>query len=113
MSRRSGAVQGKCMDRPFLSSFTTLFRRFLRADATTTLYDVLTRERVPNSAQESLLFKNEQHTGPVRGLDFNPIQGNLFASGAVNAEVRVTFLCHRQDYLLKGNTLLSPCPFIY
>jgi protein transport protein SEC31 len=33
------------------------------------------------------VFKNEVHTGPVRGLDFNPKQQNLLASGAINAEV--------------------------
>lgn len=33
------------------------------------------------------MFKNEVHTGPVRGLDFNPKQQNLLASGAINAEV--------------------------
>lgn len=40
------------------------------------------------AGEESLIFKNEQHTGPVRGLDWNPIQKNLILSGAVNAEVR-------------------------
>jgi hypothetical protein len=39
------------------------------------------------SASEALIFKNEVHTGPVRGLDFNPKQQNLLASGAINAEV--------------------------
>lgn len=42
-----------------------------------------------DSASEALVFKNEVHTGPVRGLDFNPKQQNLLASGAVNAEVRL------------------------
>ena len=37
---------------------------------------------------ESLMLRNKTHTGPVRGLDFNPIQSHLFASGAVNGEVR-------------------------
>ena len=39
------------------------------------------------SLSESLILRNKTHTGPVRGLDFNPIQTNLFASGAVNGEV--------------------------
>ncbi|KAI0341419.1 hypothetical protein BDW22DRAFT_1397023 [Trametopsis cervina] len=38
---------------------------------------------------ESLILRNKSHTGPVRGLDFNPIQTNLFASGAVNGEIYV------------------------
>jgi hypothetical protein len=42
-----------------------------------------------NSASASLLFKNETHTGPVRGLDFNPITKNLLASGSINAEVSI------------------------
>ena len=40
------------------------------------------------SVSESLVLRNKTHTGPVRGLDFNPIQTNLFASGAVNGEAR-------------------------
>jgi hypothetical protein len=40
-----------------------------------------------HSPTEALIFKNNTHTGPIRGLDFNPVQGNLFASGAVNGEV--------------------------
>jgi protein transport protein SEC31 len=39
------------------------------------------------SADEARIFKNDKHTGPVRGLDFNPIQKNLMLTGAVNAEV--------------------------
>ncbi|KAI0826287.1 hypothetical protein BC629DRAFT_1434747 [Irpex lacteus] len=38
---------------------------------------------------ESLVLRNKTHTGPVRGLDFNPIQTNLFASGAVNGEIYI------------------------
>ncbi|KAI0654852.1 hypothetical protein C8Q70DRAFT_924945 [Cubamyces menziesii] len=38
---------------------------------------------------ESLILRNKTHTGPVRGLDFNPIQTNLFSSGAVNGEIYV------------------------
>ena len=39
------------------------------------------------SPSESLILRNKTHTGPIRGLDFNPIQPNLFSSGAVNGEV--------------------------
>ncbi|KAG1894157.1 uncharacterized protein F5891DRAFT_1063572 [Suillus fuscotomentosus] len=38
---------------------------------------------------ESLILRNTSHTGPVRGLDFNPIQTNLLASGAINGEVYI------------------------
>ncbi|KAJ9103932.1 hypothetical protein QFC21_002395 [Naganishia friedmannii] len=42
-----------------------------------------------SDASASLLFKNETHAGPVRGLDFNPITKNLLASGSINAEIKV------------------------
>ena len=43
--------------------------------------------RAISSQAESLILRNTTHTGPVRGLDFNPIQTNLLSSGAVNGEV--------------------------
>ncbi|EIN09101.1 WD40 repeat-like protein [Punctularia strigosozonata HHB-11173 SS5] len=36
---------------------------------------------------ESLILRNDTHSGPIRGLDFNSIQTNLLASGAVGGEV--------------------------
>jgi hypothetical protein len=39
------------------------------------------------SASGSLVLRNNLHTGPIRGLDFNPIQTSLLSSGAVNGEV--------------------------
>ncbi|KAF5370333.1 hypothetical protein D9758_007002 [Tetrapyrgos nigripes] len=41
------------------------------------------------AASESLVLRNTQHTGPVRALDFNPVQSNLLASGAVAGEVYI------------------------
>ncbi|KAF9546188.1 hypothetical protein CPC08DRAFT_738561 [Agrocybe pediades] len=41
------------------------------------------------SAAESLILRNTTHTGPVRGLDFNPIQNNLLASGGIGGEVSI------------------------
>ncbi|KAF8816748.1 hypothetical protein BYT27DRAFT_7181181 [Phlegmacium glaucopus] len=38
---------------------------------------------------QSLILRNTTHTGPVRGLDFNPIQTNLLASGGINGEVYI------------------------
>ena len=34
-------------------------------------------------------MRNTTHTGPVRGLDFNPLQTSLLASGAVGGEVYI------------------------
>ncbi|KAK0467509.1 WD40-repeat-containing domain protein [Armillaria novae-zelandiae] len=39
------------------------------------------------SSSESLILRNNNHTGPVRALDFNPLHTHLFSSGAVNGEV--------------------------
>ena len=76
--RRAGLV-GSCKDfggrrvcrRPILIDFTT---------TPTWLFC---------STSQSLILRNTAHTGPVRGLDFNPIQTNLLASGGVNGEVRL------------------------
>ncbi|KAG6892726.1 protein transport protein S31, partial [Termitomyces sp. T159_Od127] len=40
-------------------------------------------------ASESLILRNTTHAGPVRGLDFNPIQTSLLASGGVSGEVYI------------------------
>ncbi|KAG1767684.1 hypothetical protein EDD22DRAFT_875239 [Suillus occidentalis] len=44
---------------------------------------------VSADVSESLILRNTSHSGPVRGLDFNPIQTNLLASGAINGEVYI------------------------
>lgn len=36
---------------------------------------------------DALFYSNQKHTGPVGGLNFNPIQKNLLLSGAINGEV--------------------------
>jgi len=41
----------------------------------------------PEPRSDSLILRNTTHTGPVRGLDFNPIQTSLLASGGVSGEV--------------------------
>ncbi|PFH49472.1 hypothetical protein AMATHDRAFT_76183 [Amanita thiersii Skay4041] len=38
---------------------------------------------------ELLILRNTTHTGPVRGLDFNPIQTSLLATGGVSGEVYI------------------------
>ena len=39
------------------------------------------------SPAESLILRNSTHTGPIRGLDFSPIQTSLLSSGGINGEV--------------------------
>ena len=38
---------------------------------------------------DTLILNNKTHTGPIRGLDFNPIQTNLLSSGAINGEIYI------------------------
>jgi hypothetical protein len=38
------------------------------------------------------MFKTEQHTGPVRSLDFNATQSHVLATGATNGEVKLPTL---------------------
>ncbi|KAJ7598386.1 hypothetical protein C8J56DRAFT_1157604 [Mycena floridula] len=40
-----------------------------------------------SSSEKSLILRAAKHAGPVRGLDFNPIQNHLLASGATGGEV--------------------------
>ncbi|TFK49239.1 hypothetical protein OE88DRAFT_1662672 [Heliocybe sulcata] len=40
-------------------------------------------------AEDALIMRNSTHTGPIRGLDFNPIQTSLFSSGGVNGEIYI------------------------
>ncbi|KDQ10528.1 hypothetical protein BOTBODRAFT_36224 [Botryobasidium botryosum FD-172 SS1] len=42
-----------------------------------------------SDASESRIFAKTAHTGPVRALDFNPLQKNLLSSGAINGEIYV------------------------
>ncbi|KZV73883.1 hypothetical protein PENSPDRAFT_749733 [Peniophora sp. CONT] len=44
-------------------------------------------DRIVAGHDDPSIFKNSTHTGPVRGLDFNPIQPNLLGSGAVGGEI--------------------------
>ena len=52
------------------------------------------------SSSESLILRNTMHTGSVRGLDFNPIQTNLLASGGVSGEVASTSRTSRHRQLI-------------
>ncbi|TFK85253.1 hypothetical protein K466DRAFT_588247 [Polyporus arcularius HHB13444] len=53
--------------------------------------DIWDPEKIVANADpsESLILRNKTHTGPIRGLDFNPVQPNLVSSGAVNGEIYV------------------------
>lgn len=42
-----------------------------------------------NGDTESLVVKQDKHTGPVRAIDFNPFQSNLLASGAAESEILI------------------------
>jgi len=44
------------------------------------------------SADEARIFRSDKHSGPVRGLDFNPLQTNLLLAGAINAEVSLILI---------------------
>lgn len=44
---------------------------------------------IQGRSKESLLMKNGSHSGPVKGLDFNPVQSNLLATGASDGEIFV------------------------
>lgn len=46
------------------------------------------------SPAQSLLLRNSTHTGPIRGLDFSPIQTNLLSSGGINGEVSISITTH-------------------
>ncbi|CAH7678466.1 hypothetical protein BY996DRAFT_4633921 [Phakopsora pachyrhizi] len=45
-------------------------------------------------SEDCLVSKMGIHTGPVKGLDFNPIKPNLLASGAIKGEVFIWDLKH-------------------
>ncbi|KAI9105495.1 hypothetical protein DFS34DRAFT_575149 [Phlyctochytrium arcticum] len=44
---------------------------------------------IAGNQQSALIMRHSIHTGPVRGLDFSPVQGNLLASGATDGEVYI------------------------
>ncbi|KAG8985457.1 protein transport protein S31 [Tulasnella sp. JGI-2019a] len=48
-------------------------------------------EKIVQSAEpaQALILRNTEHSGPIRGLDFNPIQTNLLATGATEGEIYI------------------------
>lgn len=45
---------------------------------------------IDGGGKDASIMRQSAHRGPVRGLDFNPIQGNLLASGATEGEVKAS-----------------------
>ncbi|KAJ3833480.1 hypothetical protein F5878DRAFT_728797 [Lentinula raphanica] len=41
------------------------------------------------NSSDSLILRNNHHSGPVRALDFNPIQTSLLSSGGIGGEVYI------------------------
>ena len=70
------------------------------------------RFTLTGSAESARIFKNDKHTGPVRGLDFNPIQKNLLLTGAVKAEVChiPTIFADAQLFIFDLNNPTNPIP---
>jgi protein transport protein SEC31 len=58
---------------------------------------------VIEGGQDSLILKNTVHSGAVRGLDFNPLQSNLLATGAADAEVFIWDLTNPTKPYSPGN----------
>ncbi|GCC21684.1 hypothetical protein chiPu_0020159 [Chiloscyllium punctatum] len=53
---------------------------------TITLYNA---EQILELGSDPIIGQSEKHAGPVRGLDFNPFQNNLMASGANDSEIYI------------------------
>ncbi|EIW71064.1 hypothetical protein TREMEDRAFT_28108 [Tremella mesenterica DSM 1558] len=73
------------------SSLPQYTRGVLAAGMETGEVNVYDPHKILNAAaaEESRIFSSDRHTGPVRGLDFNPIQKNLLLTGSVNAELYI------------------------
>lgn len=58
------------------------------ADGTVCVWDPSAMiDRTGKSDRPPLLSKMQKHTGPVKGLDFNPYTPNLLASGAADSDI--------------------------
>ncbi|UZJ54908.1 hypothetical protein CBS101457_004228 [Exobasidium rhododendri] len=44
-------------------------------------------QKIIDGADDALILRNNNHSGPIKGLHFNPKQPNLLASGGPNGEV--------------------------
>ncbi|XP_062926773.1 protein transport protein Sec31A isoform X1 [Mobula hypostoma] len=53
---------------------------------TITLYSA---EQILTAGNDPIIGQSSKHGGPVRGLDFNPFQSNLIASGANDSEIYI------------------------
>ncbi|XP_065841042.1 protein transport protein Sec31A-like [Oscarella lobularis] len=61
-----------------------------------------------SEGEEGLLFKSDQHSGPVRSLDVNPFQSNLLASGASDSEIFIWDLNNPQNPMTPGSKTQPP-----
>ncbi|KAJ8319239.1 hypothetical protein KUTeg_004330 [Tegillarca granosa] len=61
-----------------------------------------------NGAKDSLLFKQDRHTGAVKALDFNPFQVNLLASGASESEIYIWDLNKPENPMTPGSKSQPP-----
>lgn len=52
--------------------------------------------------EEGLIARQESHSGPIRGLDFNPFQTNLLASVASESEIFVWDLNNTSTHMTPG-----------
>jgi len=59
---------------------------------------------IMNGDANALLMRHSMHSGPVRGLDFNPFQGNLLASSSSDGEVIIFII--KYQFLINKNYLL-------
>lgn len=55
------------------------------------------------AGEEGLLARRDKHTGPVRALDFNPYQANLFATGASESDILIWDLNNTDTPMLPGS----------
>ena len=55
-----------------------------------------------SAAESSRLAHNEHHKGPVRGLDFNPLQDNLLASGSQDGDICIWDLNNPTQHYTPG-----------
>ncbi|ORX35923.1 hypothetical protein BD324DRAFT_629551 [Kockovaella imperatae] len=61
-------------------------------------------EKIMNGSEDARLFSNNKHTGPVRGLDLNPIQKNLLLTGAIKGELFIFDLNNPNQPIPPGPT---------
>lgn len=64
--------------------------------------DIWNPKSIIDDKKDAVLMHQAAHSGPVRGLDFNTVQTNLFASGATDGEIFVWDLNNLQKPYIPG-----------